>query len=258
MWILTYHSISSGPPPLCVPPDRFAAQLDRLLDLGWQAVPISASVAEPAPPSARFAVTFDDAYRDFLGAALPILERRAVPVTLFATADPDRTRLPGGLAGQPLLEPAQLREVAARGVELGGHGVRHCDLTRLAGPDLGAELRDGRARLADWAEREIRYLAYPFGAFDRRIMAAAEGEYAAAFTTQLSAVPRAPHPHAIPRIDAYYLDQAGLLDTVHRGSADRRLALRRWLRRIRGTEPRRPIPAARTAPAGVEGDWAWR
>ena len=174
-----------------------------------------------------------------------------------AVAD-ERVKHAGGLAGQRLLEPAQLREAGARGVELGGHGVRHCDLTRLAPQNLRTELRDGRARLTDWAEREVRYLAYPFGAFDRRIMAATGDEYAAAFTTQLSAVPRSPHLHAIPRIDAYYLDQAGLLDTLQRGAANRRLALRRWLRRIRGTEPRRPIPAARTASPTGEGAWAWR
>ena len=262
MWILTYHSISAGPPPLCVAPDRFAAQLDQLLEQGWRAVPISAALAGAAGTGEtggkddggpRFAVSFDDGYRDFVDAALPILEQRSVPATLFATAAPDRDQLPGGLAGRALLEPAQLREVAARGVELGGHGVRHCALPRLAEPELRTELRDGRARLADWTEAEVRYFAYPFGAFDGRVLEAASAEYHAAFTTQLAAVPAAPHLHAIPRIDAHYLDRGGLLEAASRGSAARWLTLRRWLRRLRGSEPRRPVPLRTQA----RGDWAW-
>ena len=122
MWVLTYHSISNGPPPLCIAPERFAGQLDRLLQGGWRPVTLTTALAgslEPPWTDKRFAVTFDDAYRDFLDEALPILERRAVPSTLFATTAADRRHLPGGLDGRSLLEPAALRELAGRGVSLG-------------------------------------------------------------------------------------------------------------------------------------------
>jgi peptidoglycan/xylan/chitin deacetylase (PgdA/CDA1 family) len=254
MWVITYHSISYGPPPLCIARDRFAAQLDRLLEAGWRAVPIEDALDDATDrPDRRFAVSFDDGYRDFADAALPILEERAIPATLFATAGNDRSALPGGIEGQDLLEPAQLRELADRGVELAGHGIAHVDLTRLDDAALADELRAGRERLSDWTGRAVRYLAYPFGAFDRRVITAAAREYAAAFTTQLAAIPPAHHPHAIPRVDACYLDGPALERATRRGDAARQLALRRWLRRLRGSEPRRAIPAATSERRATRG-----
>jgi peptidoglycan/xylan/chitin deacetylase (PgdA/CDA1 family) len=193
-------------------------------------------------------VSFDDGYRDFAEAALPVLEQRRVPATLFVPAAAERSQLPGGLEGRALLDAAELRDLAAQGVEIGGHGIDHLDLTRLDDLALGRELRLGRERLGDWTGRPVRYLAYPFGAFDARVLAAARSEYQGAFTTQLGAVPRAAHPHAIPRVDAYYLDDPHLTRALRRGDASRYLSARRWLRRLRGSEPRRPIP---TAPATV-------
>lgn len=256
MWVLTYHSISNGPPPLCTAPDRFAGQLDRLLQGGWRPVTLATALAgslEPPWTDKRFAVTFDDAYRDFLDEALPILQRRAIPTTLFATTATDRSHLPGGLTGLPLLEPAVLRELARQGISFGAHGVRHRDLTQLPSTEQEAELRDGRDQLMEWLGCEVDHLAYPFGRFDEALIKTTTEVYSAAFTTQLAEVPRDPHPHAIPRIDAYYLDAAGLLDLAGRAAVTRRLAVRRWLRRARGTEPRRAIPASPAGRATTEG-----
>ena len=98
--VVTWHSISDGPAPLCQSPDRFAAQLDLFADAGYRVVPLSRIVeglerGEPRLDSV-VALTFDDAYLDFESAALPILEQRGLPATLFATASADRGRLPQG------------------------------------------------------------------------------------------------------------------------------------------------------------------
>ena len=256
MWVLTYHSISQGPRPLCITRDRLAGQLDGLLDAGWQPTPVAEVFSEAAPDrSARF----DDGYQDFVHAALPVLEQRDIPATLFVPAAVDRAQLPGGIEGCALLDPSELRDLAARGVEIGAHGIAHRDLTRLADDALTRELRTGRERLCEWIDRPVRYLAYPFGAFDARVLAIAGSAYAGAFTTQLCAVPPAPHPHAVPRIDAHYLDDPRLVRAAQRGESERYLTARRWLRRLRGSEPRRPIPKA-PAPHRLAGGGAtaWR
>jgi peptidoglycan/xylan/chitin deacetylase (PgdA/CDA1 family) len=247
MWVLTYHSISDGPAPLCISAQRFAAQLDFLLASGWKATSLRVCVdaleaGEVAEDTPRFAVTFDDGYRDFAEAALPILEERGIPATLFSVATDERTRLAGGIDGAPLLGRDELRELASAGVEIAGHGIDHVDLTGLGDTELEREVRDGRARLADWVGTEIDHFAYPFGAWDERVLGAVAREYRAAFTTQLAAVEPNANCHAIPRVDAFYLDDAGLRRAIETRTTDRWLRTRRWLRRARGSEPRRAIP----------------
>ena len=41
--VLTWHSVSDGPAPLCQYPDRLAAQLDLFADAGYQVVSLAIS-----------------------------------------------------------------------------------------------------------------------------------------------------------------------------------------------------------------------
>jgi len=265
MWVLTYHSISSGSPPLCVAPERLAEHLDLLRDAGWTPVRLSECVAgwrrdEAGGRAAaeqrddrRFAVTFDDGYRDFAEAALPILEPRGIVPTLFAVVADDREHLRGG-SGAPLLSRDELRAVAAAGVEIGAHGIEHVDLCGADDLTLARELRDGRGRLADWVDAPVGSFAYPYGRFDARVRRAVAAEFEAAFTTQLARVPARPDRFAVPRVDACYLSDPWLQRAIRSGRDRLYLCTRRWLRRARGNEPRRRVPggtAARgDAPAG--------
>jgi len=250
MWVLTYHSVSEGPAPLCLRPDDVAEQLDTLLELGWRAVPLDHAVRlaesqDPEDPGAApcFAVSFDDAYCDFASEALPLLEARAIPSTLFAVADEGAAGAqPTSLYDAPRLGPSQLRELHTRGVQIGAHGTTHCDLRQLDDESLAAELRNARERLESAIDAPVDTLAYPLGAFDRRVCRAAERHYRAAFTTQLSGLPVGAHPIALPRVDAYYLNGALLRRALQLGVADTLLFARRQLRRLRGTEPRISIP----------------
>jgi peptidoglycan/xylan/chitin deacetylase (PgdA/CDA1 family) len=261
MLILTYHSISDGPPPLCTTADRFAEQLDFLLGAGLEPVALRDALERhasgEAPPADRFALTFDDGYRDFSRTALPLLEARSLPVTLFAVVTEERERLAGGTEA-PLLELGELRELAQRGVELGAHGVAHTDLTALDDDALERELALGRQRLAELAGAPVEALAYPFGRFDERVRRAAARHFRFGVTTQLARVSASADPLALPRVDAYYLDSTLLRSGLSRGGGEAYLWARRWLRRIRGSEPRRPLPGrpplrpTAAAPEGAE------
>lgn len=252
MWVLTYHSISDGPPPLCTTSQQLAEQVDFLIGLGWEPTSLRAGIDEfesvaPASLSSppRFAATFDDGYRDFADHALPVLEARGIPATLFSVATYEREQLAGGIDGAPLLQRDELRELAQRGVEIGGHGIEHVDLTRLDASDLELEVRLGRERMADWIGRDVVHFAYPFGAWNARVREAVAREYRAAFTTQLAAMGPYADPHAIPRIDAFYLDDPRFRRAIQAGSGEKWIGKRRWLRRARGSEPRRAIPQRR-------------
>jgi peptidoglycan/xylan/chitin deacetylase (PgdA/CDA1 family) len=101
--IVLYHRIvpqrergllSNG---MCVTLDRFEAQI-AWFRRAFQPIRMDEAMAllargEPLPPRA-LSVTFDDGYRDNLDLALPVLERHAMPATLFVPT--------GGLAcGEP-------------------------------------------------------------------------------------------------------------------------------------------------------------
>ena len=95
--ILAYHRVADSawdPQHLCVSPENFAAQLEILTRV---AQPISLERVEQALSEGQqlepsFVVTIDDGYADTLEEAAPILERFAVPATVFVTT---------GIIGKP-------------------------------------------------------------------------------------------------------------------------------------------------------------
>jgi peptidoglycan/xylan/chitin deacetylase (PgdA/CDA1 family) len=238
--IVTYHAICEGPPPLCQAPEALDEQLELLAAAGFRATPLARLVdalvdGQPLPRRA-FALTFDDAYRDFADSALPILERRGVPATLFATASQQRERLPGGLEAE-LLPLERLAELTERGVEIGAHSVGHTDLTRLGDADLERELAQCRDVLEAHAGGPVPHFAYPFGLYDARVHAAVGRVFRAACTTELARVGAGVDPLAIPRVDAHYLNSPVLRSLLQRGRPDAYLRVRRQLRQWRGSEP---------------------
>ena len=238
--IVTYHAICEGPPPLCQAPRQLEEQLDLLTGAGFEARPlgelVDCLVARAPLPASVFALTFDDAYRNFAEAALPILERRGVPATLFATASKQRDHLPGGLEGA-LLPLEQLCELAERGVEIGAHSIGHVDLTQLSDLELEQELSGCKAVLEEHARRPVEHFAYPFGLYDARVREAVGRVFRSACTTQLARAGDDVDPLAIPRIDAHYLGSPLFRSLLRRGHPDPYLRLRRRLRQWRGSEP---------------------
>ncbi len=257
MLVLTYHSISDGPAPLCVSSERFADQLDFLVGIGLEAISLGELRArmqrEGRPPGNCFAITFDDGYRDFRENALPVLEARKLPATLFSLPPRDSARVaqsghapytvPGGTQ-DPVLGPDELRDVVARGVEIGGHSVSHCDLTQLDDEAIERELQESCEILESFSGRAIESFAYPFGSFDARLRSAAGRYFRSAYTTQLAAIPVDADVLAMPRIDAFYLDSPTLRRAIEAGHPEPYLTARRWLRCLRGSEPRRALARA--------------
>ncbi|MET0579834.1 MAG: polysaccharide deacetylase family protein, partial [Ilumatobacteraceae bacterium] len=90
--VLLYHRVASSPADpwqLAVTPDHFDEHLQVLRANGdvVDAAPTAQRFRRHSLGRRRFAVTFDDGYVDNLQAALPLLERHDVPVTIFvATA----------------------------------------------------------------------------------------------------------------------------------------------------------------------------
>lgn len=88
--VLVYHRVARprlDNQYLCVAPERFAAQMERL-SARRRVLPLTDILAAARAGEAEgcAAVTFDDGYADNLYNALPILERFNVPATVFVTS----------------------------------------------------------------------------------------------------------------------------------------------------------------------------
>ncbi len=196
---------------------------------------VAAGIGRRLPGGRCFCLTFDDAYRDFRDAALPVLQRLRLPATLFVTAAASRERLPGGL-DRPLLELHELRELADSGVEIGAHSVGHADLTAVDDAALEDELAGSRNILEHHSGRKVQDFAYPFGRHDARVRAVAGRFFRSAWTTRLAALEPRSEPLALPRIDAHYLRSPLLRQLLAQGRPQPYLRVRSGLRRLRGTE----------------------
>ncbi|MGH3253663.1 MAG: polysaccharide deacetylase family protein, partial [Trebonia sp.] len=185
--ILMYHAIADvghDPNLLAVSPRRFAGQLSWLACSGLRGVAVGTLVAALRAGRARglVGITFDDGYASVLENALPELARRGFTATVFVISERlGRTNDWDAGTPWPLLSAAQVRELAAAGLEIGSHSATHA---RLAGADAGtlaAEVGGSRERLGGVADAEVRGFAYPYGDMDgaaRRAVRDAGYDYA--------------------------------------------------------------------------------
>lgn len=172
--VLLYHHVSASTPrSTSVTPATFENHLDLLEERGYTVMPL-ADVVEALsgdgelPPGA-VALTFDDAYRSVYDTALPMLERRGWPFTVFvATEAVDR-----GYAN--FMSWDDLRDLERRGGTVANHGTAHAHLVRrLQGEsarEWASRVRDditgAMRRLEEELDEPLRLFAYPYGEFDR-------------------------------------------------------------------------------------------
>lgn len=178
--ILAYHRIAiDGPDALAryrVAPATFEEQLKLLRAEGWQGISMQRlmqAMMEKLPvPKRSVMFTFDDATRDFMTDALPLLHRYGFPASVFVpagriggTADWD-----GGY-GEPaaLLDWNDLRMLRHCDVAFGAHGVEHVPLSVLPPAKMVEELVRGRLMLEKGLEQPVPSIAYPYGDFDGAI-----------------------------------------------------------------------------------------
>ena len=220
--ILMYQAVakvSKDPNHLCVTPGRFADHMAWLDRRGLRGVGVGALLGAVRRGQAGrlVGITFDDGYRSVLTDALPVLHRHGFSATAFVLSAPAvRTNTWDEGTPWPLLSEAEVRELAAAGLEIGSHGATHVRLPGLSFDRLEAELAGSRASLTEMAGVEVRGFAYPFGAMDQAVRSATSAAgyaYGCAVSTPL----RALSPMALPR--AYVGEADGGIE----------LTLKRWL-----------------------------
>jgi peptidoglycan/xylan/chitin deacetylase (PgdA/CDA1 family) len=164
--ILMYHGVPAEPDavrdPLQVPVADFRAQLATLSADGWELLGLTEALCAKAaqPDRPIVALTFDDAYDDFLNAAAVMAEFGARSTLYVPT---------GSVGHHGYLGWDQLSVLAAAGVEIGSHSRRHRPMDTLTPVVLGDELVRSRAELTARLGVEVRSFCYPHGYSSRQV-----------------------------------------------------------------------------------------
>lgn len=152
----------------------------RPLDVGEQDVWVSEesflAVLDSVAGHPEVRITFDDGNASDLEHALPALRARGLSATFFVVA---------GRIGTPgFLDATGVRELAAAGMDIGSHGMRHRPWRRLDDVAVQEELVDAKRVLEEVVERPVTQAACPFGAYDRRTLRTLRGGgYRAVYTS---------------------------------------------------------------------------
>lgn len=171
--IFSYHGIHDQPANAYAVASNDFAQHMQFLAQQCSLLTLDRLVAclrkdEPLPPRA-VAVTIDDGYQDAYTHAFPILQRWAVPATVFLPVDfigaasAQVEQVAGRLAQAEFLSWQQVAEMSRHGIDFGSHTLSHVSLTRLSPRQAQVELERSKARLEDELGKPATGLAYPYG-----------------------------------------------------------------------------------------------
>jgi peptidoglycan/xylan/chitin deacetylase (PgdA/CDA1 family) len=146
--------------------ERFARQMTKLLRY---ATPVGAGDSNPTTSCQRSVfVTADDGWKSFVDNALPEMERRSIPGTIFVIADRLGESL--GDSSDRIISESELRDLRSRPVTIGSHTLTHARLTTLSDEATRRELLHSRKKLEATLERKVDLFCFPFGAYDDRIL----------------------------------------------------------------------------------------
>jgi peptidoglycan/xylan/chitin deacetylase (PgdA/CDA1 family) len=139
---------------------------NRRLDQGetdvWVSRPQFVSLLDHVVGRDDVTITLDDGNASDVELALPALRERGLTATFFVVA--------GRLGAPDFLDEDGVRELAAAGMEIGCHGMRHRPWRGLDAGALREELVDARAILERTVGRPVTRAACPFGSYDRTVL----------------------------------------------------------------------------------------
>jgi peptidoglycan/xylan/chitin deacetylase (PgdA/CDA1 family) len=165
--VLYYHS---------VPDEQRRAFADQMNVLARLTVPISVEGIPQLLSGGRYSgVTFDDGFEDVVNNAIPELEKRSIPATVFVT-----TGYLGGAAHwwpesapqrrQKIANAEEWKQLRSDLISIGSHTITHPHLPCMAENDARRELHESRAMLQAMLNRDIRTFSFPYGEYNEELI----------------------------------------------------------------------------------------
>ncbi|MEO3975414.1 polysaccharide deacetylase family protein [Streptomyces sp. CAU 1734] len=209
--VLMYHAVAHQPARatigLSVTPEAFAEQMAVLAERGFTPLTtaelgeIWRSGGSRPLPGRPVLITFDDGYEGVHRHALPVLAEQGFASTLFVSTGWLRGAYDEGGAIDTMLDWDQVRELAAGGMEIGGHTHSHPQMDQLGDEQLRDETVRCRDIITDELGARPLSFAYPFGYSSRRVRdAVRDAGFAQSFAVGNALARPAQGPYAIQRV----------------------------------------------------------
>ena len=131
---------------------------------------------ELKPNTHHAAVTFDDGYQNVIENALPELQKRGIPSTMFIITEalgrfPDWLTNPSDSARlQKIVSPDRLRELPPEIMDVGSHTLTHRRLTKISEEQARQEIAESGLKLERLLNRKVKLFSFPFGAMNDRLV----------------------------------------------------------------------------------------
>jgi len=138
----------------------FRRQMEVMRDAGFRGLSVGEAIHDPHERSV--CITFDDGCETDLIAAAPVLQDLGFRATFFLTA--------GFLDTPGYLRSAQVRDLDARGFEVGCHSMTHPYLSDLSDAELRREVVDAKHRIEQIVGHTIEHFSCPGGRYDSRTL----------------------------------------------------------------------------------------
>jgi peptidoglycan/xylan/chitin deacetylase (PgdA/CDA1 family) len=150
---LTFHGVGTTP-----------RSLDPGEDAVWVEEDMFLHTLDTVAGRLDVRITFDDGNASDVAVALPQLLERGLYATFFVVA---------GRIDQPgFLSAGDISELAAAGMQIGNHGMRHRPWRHLTASELDEEVVAARHSIEQVVGTPVTHAAVPFGAYDRHVLGA--------------------------------------------------------------------------------------
>jgi peptidoglycan/xylan/chitin deacetylase (PgdA/CDA1 family) len=150
----------------------FARQMDMVKR--W-ATPLSVDRRAICQRGHRYvAITFDDGFENLIENALPELESRKIPSTMFVVAEclgqPACWNTHASNGDTRVTSAEQLGSLQSTLMTIGSHSLTHPDLTSLNESDARREIADSRRRLQEILGKEVTLFSFPYGTHNNTLV----------------------------------------------------------------------------------------
>jgi len=179
--ILMYHSIANNPnDPYSVTTAMFKMQINYLLKNKYDIISLQKLVSGLKKGNSmknKIVITFDDGYKNFITNAFPILKEYKIPATVFLVFDlvGKKANWNNDIEHLDIMSKVDVKYIKKNGISLGGHTLKHTDLTTLNTQQLHNQMVKSKRKLKEFGEKYLTY-SYPWGRYSKGVINAMKNE----------------------------------------------------------------------------------
>ena len=240
--ILTYHSIDNGGSIISTRAETFRAQMKFLSENNFNVVSLKIFGKHLAEnknlPPKTIVLTFDDGFENFYTTAFPVLNEYNFTATVFLITDYCgkfnnwSSNLPMPKSSK-LMNWKEIKELSDYNIEFAAHSRTHPDLTKISLAEAEREMVESKLAIENALGVEVTDFAYPYGAFNSAVRSLAGKHFKTACSTNLGKVKSADDLFSLKRIDAYYLQNEQIFQSILSVKFDLYLSFRQAMRDLK-------------------------